>query len=135
MFDPPKFLPHAATPSCFTPDPSLAWVVVYAASCEDPECEENHRRLFIIPVIGWGQFYFDDDSSEWREEREALRPMIMLGDGVVKDYLDMPSMFRFISVLRAGQDVPALARDIYAEVYGETEAEKITEISEGRLSN
>lgn len=130
----PEPLPPGADVQGFTPDPNLSWVSVYAAACEDPECEENHRQLFIVPIIGWAQVNVpreDADFDEWR-----LRPSIMLSNGNVVDYLDLPDMYRFVAVLRANQDVPTIARDIYAHTFGDAEAEKITRvIDEAQLPN
>src|SRR5271170_6616199 len=118
----PKTLPTGTAIEGFTPDPSMSWVVVYAIGCSDPECEEDHKRLLIMPIIGWAQIYLSE-----HERGMMLRPLIMLGDGRVTDYLDAPPEAQFISVMRSDKDVPTVAREIYAEIYGDrdtiTEAE------------
>jgi hypothetical protein len=134
MHTDPQPLSPLAVLQRLTPDPGLSWVVAYAVTCEDPQCEEEHKRLFIIPIIGWGQFgiYAEDPNVD---DEEILRPMVMLGTGLVTDYLDIPPSFRFIAVLRASKDVSHIAHEIYSDLYGEAAAKKITLIEESRLPN
>lgn len=130
----PEPLPLGADFQSFTPDPNLSWVAVYAWACEDPECQENHRQMFIVPIIGWAQVIVARDDADFDEQ--CIRPVIMLSNGDVVDYLNLPDAFRFIVVLRANQDVPTIARDVYANIYGDAEADKITKINEEtRLPN
>ena len=91
----------------FTHDSSASWVSTYAGPCLDPGCDVQHKRLYIIPVIGW--LHYNDRSTS----SLVLRPAIMSGTGIVGDYLSVPSSFQFIAVLQDSDDVDRQAHAIY----------------------
>jgi len=94
----------------FVPDQSCAWVVIYAGSCKDPECDTTqHDRLYIVPMIGW--FKVVQDGFE-------LRPAVMTSDGSVNDYLDLPAHYKFVAVLQDMEGMIDLAYALYHKRFG-----------------
>lgn len=100
----------------FRPDSTCSWLVVYAGPCVDPECseedhqEDRHDQLFFVPMIGWYEVLSDLGFQ--------LRPVVMTSTGVVSDYLDMPTRFRFVAVLADSTTTLTKARAIYALRFG-----------------
>ncbi len=113
----PDPLPPGTDVITFVPDSNLSWVAVYALSCEDPECTLGHKTMLMIPVVGWIRVELNN--------KLCMRPALMLGNGDVVDYLSMSNSFQFIAILRDGNDVGKVAREVYAKVYGDDEAAKI----------
>jgi hypothetical protein len=107
----PKPLDKEAKIQGFVPDSSCAWVVVYAGPCLDPHCDEQHDRLYIVPMIGWLQAIYNGFE---------VRPAVMTADGTVNDYLDMPKTFKFVAVLQESDNVVDLAHIIYHKRYGDS---------------
>lgn len=114
MFDSPKPLPDGTVIDGFTADSTSAWVVAYAGPCGDPECEKQHTRLYLLPMIGWLHVVQPGESGD----EVQLRPAIMNSGGAVVDYLNVNSLFRFIAVIRATDDATEIAKGIYRERYG-----------------
>lgn len=126
VFEEPKRLVPGSLIDGFTHDPNLSWVVAYAGPCNDSECKETHKRLYLIPVLGWLQVLVDDHL--------LVRPAVMGSNGSVVDYMDFPDTFRFVAVLQRNGDVVEVAREIYKERYGKDE-EIISEETTEALPN
>lgn len=109
-------LPSDASILGFTNDPSGRFLVAYAGPCPERDCDSDHRRLYLLPMIGW--FHFDDEYSNM-----ILRPAIMTGNGSTVDYLDLPSGFTFIAVLEDGDDTVIKAVEIYRQQHAHQGAE------------
>ena len=115
----PKRLVEGTIVDGFIPDPALSWTAAYAGPCGDPECEEPHSRLYLIPVIGWLRVVVMRSEPEYDDLQ--LRPAIMSAQGIVTDYLDVPEDFKLIAILRTGDNLTPIARAIYHERFGEDE--------------
>lgn len=116
-YEAPKPLPDGATIDKFVPDPQLNWKVAYAGPCTDPECHEEHRQLFLVPVIGWLQvLMFEDPDADVRSF--VLRPAVMTMNGRVSDYLDADD-YDFIGVFRDDGTVEDKAIAIFKARFGD----------------
>jgi len=116
VLEDPKPLSPGTLIDGFTPDPNLSWIATYAGPCGDPECKEQHTRLYLIPIIGWLRVVIPLDGEDFDEVQ--LRPAVMASSGLVKDYFDLPDLFKFIAVLRVSDNTVIVARAIYQERYG-----------------
>lgn len=101
----------------FTSDPTLSWVAAYAGPCPEMDCDDGHRRLYAIPIIGWLHVK--------RTDGVVLRPAIMASTGTVTDFLDVPSAFLFLGVLLDGDDMPLNAHAIYRQKVGHLDTEEL----------
>ena len=116
MPEDPKPLPSGSLIDEFTPDPNLSWVAAYAGPCGDPECKEQHTRLYLIPIIGWLRIVIPLEDEDFDEVQ--LRPAIMASNGAVNDYLDVPPTLKFIMVVQASNNTVPIVRAVYHERYG-----------------
>lgn len=105
----PKPLNKKAKIQGFVHDTTQAWVVVYAGPCPTCEGGDAHDRFYIVPMIGW----LDTDNNGFE-----LRPAVMVADGTVNDYLDLPDHFKFVAVLQDDPTTIDIARAIYRGKYG-----------------
>lgn len=121
MFEEPVPLPDDSRVIGFVPDATLAWVIAYAGPCGDLGCEEQHLRLYMVPMIGWLQV--DVDRGLGKHERE-LRPAVMLSGGRVVDYLRVAPEMRFVALLRNTDDAVPIAKQVFRDRFG---AELVTE--------
>jgi hypothetical protein len=117
VFDSPVPLPKNAVIDGFTPDSSAQWVVAYAGPCGDPECNLQHARIYLVPMVGWINAAVP--ATEGDAEIFLLRPAVMTTNGVIADYLDVPATYRLIGVLRSSDEVIKLARDLYEHKFGD----------------
>lgn len=108
----PKPLDPKASITAFVPDPSCAWVVIYAGACTLIDCDkEKHDRLYVVPMIGW--IHAVSDGVEFR-------PAVMTADGLVGDYLDIPDHYKFVAVLQDNESTLDMAHVLYRKKYGDT---------------
>lgn len=116
MFEEPKPLPEGTIIHSFLPDPAAIWVVAYAGPCGDDQCNLEHARIYLIPMIGWlsVDIPVEDDPESITS---SVRPAIMTAGGLVMDYLDVPDGYKLIAVLRASNDVVSIVREIYHQKF------------------
>lgn len=119
MFDSPDPLGEETIIDGFTPDATLSWLVAYAGPCGDPECDKDHSRVYMIPMIGW-LHAVQPKTVEGGVEEIRLRPAIMSSGGSVVDFMNVGKVFRFIAIVRATDDAVMTAKGIFAEKFGTT---------------
>jgi hypothetical protein len=118
----PRPLPEGTTIDKFVPDPPLNWCVAYAGPCNDPECQEPHRQLFLVPMIGWLQVLMFEDADD-NVRSFVLRPAVMTMNGRVSDYLDVDIEYDLIGVFRNEGNVEEKAIAIFKARFGDAPIE------------
>lgn len=122
MLSEPEPLPAHAAIDYFTPDNTGSWYVAYAGPCGDPDCKLTHRRLYVIPMIGWLSYEVPILSgSDVIATNVLVRPAVMNPSGKIEDFLDTGGEFRFIAVLRGAQEMATVAKEIYRKRYGDND--------------
>ena len=113
----PEKLDETAEIDTFHPDGSASWVVAVAGPCGEPDCEAQHTRLYLVPVVGFIHYAIPDKNVP-DKAISVIRPAIMSSAGTIGDYLDVPSELKFIAVLKVSEHVGDIARGIYRERFG-----------------